>query len=444
MAPLAYGAADVDLVTGAETSPNITQSETFTWANPDNPNQIVVAYNDSRGRNQPQINISGASVSTDGGTTFTRLTNASGQSPFANTFGDPVVLYNKPTGTWFTIWLDAAAAVRAWAGTSPPLPGTRIAGPIFAFTTAAPTTESLAGPTTTQPSVLRTKCTFPGTTSLMEGASESASPLTTVSLGPTSDSWPPPAHSSATCRSPATSATGDVYIAGMNEGAVASLTPTPTRSIRSTDGGNTWTNTYTGPAFPGPGVTTCPQPLLRLHVSRHGWLLAAHGLGSACGLNGVVHYVYASSTAPAADPGDVYYIRSTDSGVTFSAPFKLNTDTTTRPQWQPNLSVSPAGTLFAVWYDARESANCQKGNPAVPCYQNVGAQVHRQRRDLARRHERSRDVVTPLPGQPDPGIIAEYAGDYDYGSALAHQARHCMGGRARGHHRPIPAGCLHR
>ena len=51
LTPLAFGAADVDLITGTETSPNITQSETFTTANPDNPNQIVVAYNDSRGRN---------------------------------------------------------------------------------------------------------------------------------------------------------------------------------------------------------------------------------------------------------------------------------------------------------------------------------------------------------------------------------------------------------
>ena len=106
MAPLAYGAADVDLITGTETSPNIAQSETFTTANPDNPNQIVVAYNDSRGRNASPINISGASGSTDGGATFTRLTTASGQSPFAGTLGDPVILYNKPTGTWFTVWLD--------------------------------------------------------------------------------------------------------------------------------------------------------------------------------------------------------------------------------------------------------------------------------------------------------------------------------------------------
>ena len=39
--------------------------------------------------------------------------------------------------------------------------------------------------------------------------------------------------------------------------------------------------------------------------------------------------VYAQHGA-GADAGDVDYIRSTDSGVTFSAPFKLNTDTTTR------------------------------------------------------------------------------------------------------------------
>ena len=89
LAPLAYGAADVDLVTGTETSPNITQSETFTTANPDNPNQIVVAYNDSRGRNASPINISGASVSTDGGTTFTRLTTCQRSKPIRRYLGRP-------------------------------------------------------------------------------------------------------------------------------------------------------------------------------------------------------------------------------------------------------------------------------------------------------------------------------------------------------------------
>ena len=104
-APLSYGATDVDLITGTESFPNITQSETFTTANPDNPDQIVVAFNDSRGVNANPINISGASASTDGGLTFNRLTRANGQSPFDNTLGDPVVLYNKASGEWFTVWI---------------------------------------------------------------------------------------------------------------------------------------------------------------------------------------------------------------------------------------------------------------------------------------------------------------------------------------------------
>src|SRR5882757_4731153 len=102
--PVAFGGTDVNLITGTETFPNITQSETFTTANPDNPDQIVVTYNDSRGNNGGN-NGAGASVSNDGGTTFTRITNASGQSPFNNVCCDPVILYNKPSTTWVSVWI---------------------------------------------------------------------------------------------------------------------------------------------------------------------------------------------------------------------------------------------------------------------------------------------------------------------------------------------------
>src|SRR5438477_6220317 len=40
LGPDAFGSTDKDLITGTETPPNITQSETFSTANPDNPNQI--------------------------------------------------------------------------------------------------------------------------------------------------------------------------------------------------------------------------------------------------------------------------------------------------------------------------------------------------------------------------------------------------------------------
>ena len=105
------------------------------------------------------------------------------------------------------------------------------------------------------------------------------------------------------------------------------------------------------------------------------------GWGEPAAINNFVHLVYSQQGAPS-DPGDVYYIRSTDGGVTFAAPFKLNTDSTIRPQWQANLSVSPAGTLLATWYDARESANCcwVTRTAVLP---DVVAQVQRQRLELA-------------------------------------------------------------
>src|SRR5436190_7598557 len=140
------------------------------------------------------------------------------------------------------------------------------------------------------------------------------------------------------------------------------------------------------------------------------------GWSEPAAFNNVVHLVYAQHGA-GSDPGDVFYIRSTDGGGTFGSPLMLNTDGGTRPQWQPNLSVSPAGTLFATWYDARESASCTAGNPAVPCYRMWSRKSNDNGASWLPDDMLS-DVVTPLPAQPDPGIQPTYAGDYDYGSAI--------------------------
>jgi hypothetical protein len=134
-----------------------------------------------------------------------------------------------------------------------------------------------------------------------------------------------------------------------------------------------------------------------------------------------VSYVYAARVAP--DPGNVYYIRSTDLGMTFSAPLQLNTDTTTRAQWQPNLSVAEDGSLLAVWYDERETTNCVKGDETVPCYRMWARKSTDEGATWLADMEFS-DVVTPLAGQPDPGIIAEYAGDYDYSYHVGNQHLH--------------------
>jgi len=421
LSPLAYGTTDVDLVTGAEISPNVTQSETFTASNPDNPNQIVVAYNDSRGRNVSPINISGASVSTDGGNTFTRLTTGSGQSPFSNTVGDPVILYNKASQTWFTVWLDGGCGGQGLGGYKSTTPWNANSWTHYCIHSSNndDRESGWADNNTTSPFYGRMYVSWNdfnvgGGALFVRYSTDNGLTWTNSRQITTGTPFIRDVQITGDL------VTGDVYIAGMNEGGGGFPHNNNNLFFRSTDGGNTWTNTYTGPSFSGPGVTAvgyfaCMFPDGGGYWRHEGW-------GEPAAFNQVVSYVY-DQHGTGSDPGDVYYIRSTNSGVTFSAPLKLNTDATTRPQWQPNLSVSPTGTLFAVWYDARESASCTRGNAGVPCYR-MWARRSTDNGATWLSDQTFSDVVSPLPAQPDPGIQATYAGDYDYASSSPNQHLH--------------------
>jgi len=419
--PSAYGTTDVDLITGVESNPNITQSETFTASNPDNPNQIVVAYNDSRGRNVSPINISGASVSTDGGSTFVRLTSANGQSPFSNTVGDPVILYNRPTGTWFTIWLDGGCGGQGLGGYKTTTPGNANSWTHYCIhsTNNDDRESGWADNNPSSPFYGRMYTSWNdfnvgGGALFVRYSTDNG--LTWTNARQITSGTPFIRDVQIT----GDLATGDVYIAGMDEGGGGFPHNNSNLIFRSTDGGNTWSNTYTGPSFPGPGVTAVGY--FACMFTDGGGYWRHEGWGEPGAYNGVVHYVYAQHGA-GSDPGDVYYIRSTDRGQTFSAALKLNTDATTRPQWQPNLSVSPSGTVLAVWYDARESAGCTRGSSAVPCYR-MWARRSTDNGASWLSDQTFSDVVSPLPAQPDPGIQATYAGDYDYASSSPNQHTH--------------------
>ncbi len=415
MVPVSYGGLDVDLITGPETFPNVTQSETFSAANPDNPNQIVVAYNDSRGRDANPANVAGASVSTDGGITFTRLTY-NGQSPFPNTGGDPVVLYSSHSSTWYTVWLDVACG----------------GGGLGGYKSTTPWDPS--------PASWTHYCVFDGFGADRESGwvdNNASSPhygnmyvswnnfsvgggalFVTVSTDD-GNTWTPHQVTSGSpfmrdVQITGDSVTDDVYIAGMDEGGGGFPHNDTNYLFRSTDGGNTWTNTYFGTPFPGPGVTAVGYFACMFNANGGYW--RHEGYGEPAAYNNVVHLVYAQH-GTGSDPGDVYYIRSTDGGVTFGAPFKLITDSTTRPQWQPTLSVSPTGTLLATWYDARETLDCSYGDPNSPCYRMWSRKSDDNGLSWLP-DETLSDVISPLPAQPDSGIVATYAGDYDYGTAV--------------------------
>ena len=410
--PPLFGTTDVEEITGADTFSHVTQSETYTLANPDNPNQVVVTYNDSRTASSC---YAGGSFSTDGGATFTRLT----PSPFCNghgtNFGDPVTLYNKPTNTFFGIFLATGCGgqgIGAWKSTNGGV--TWATGPCIHSGSSDDRESGWSDNNPASPFFGRMYVSWNNFT---DGGSLRVRYSTDNGTTWTNERQLAPPFIRDT------QITGDsngtVYVAGMNEGPNGGLAgPRSNKIYRSTDGGNTWTNTYTGPNFAPAGRANCTANsyfvcMYAPNTWRHmGW-------GEPAALNGVVSYVYTQHGA-GADPGDVMYIRSTDSGVTFAAPVKLNTDTTTRAQWQPNLSVDPNGSLFSMWYDERETTSCQVGNPAVPCYRMYARQSTDNGATWLADAPFS-DVVSPLPGQPDGTVQPNYQGDYDYGSAILGQ-----------------------
>lgn len=68
-------------------------------------------------------------------------------------------------------------------------------------------------------------------------------------------------------------------------------------------------------------------------------------------------YMLCSVDPTGADPMDVHFVRSTDNGLTFSAPVRVNDDAPGANSWQwfGTMSCSPDGRIDVVWNDTRNS-----------------------------------------------------------------------------------------
>jgi len=136
---------------------------------------------------------------------------------------------------------------------------------------------------------------------------------------------------------------GTAYVAWVTR--YANLTPSPRTAhflSKSTDKGRTWTSTQITP-FTAENVNSFGSMSLQ-------W--APEG-----GEQGSLHMLYEGSKRPeVANETDVFYIRSTDAGRTWTEPKVINDDDPARfnSSLLPNLRVAPNGRLDAVWFDTRD------------------------------------------------------------------------------------------
>ena len=421
-APLFIGGADVDVILPDGAYPHVTQSESMSWGGPNN--TWVVNYNDSRTAGSC---FSGISYSTDNGATW----HASSAicSGHGTNLGDPIVVYNARLGMWFAGDLATGCPTSGGQGvglwTSPN-------GVTWTTGACAVNLPTNAGDRESMWVDNNPSSPFYGRMYISYNDFSTGGGALYVSYSDNGTTWTPVQLNPSFIRD--VQITGDlqgsgrVYVAAMNENG-GGLTVRQNVMYRSTDGGVTWTSSNAGPGFQGPGRAS---PSYFACMFNNGITIWRHmGWGEPAANGNVVSLDYAACGQPtvcnnATDHGDIYYIRSTDAGLTWGTPVKLNTDSGTAMQWQPSLTATQNGTLFASWYDQREvnggaDLNCTVGSTTQNCYRRWG-RVSLDNGATWLPDDMVGRALSPLPAQPDGNINPIYEGDYDYHSSFGNTA----------------------
>ena len=386
-----------------------TKSENMVWSTPDG--QTVVDNFNDHNSNQ----YSGTSYSTDGGATFTQIL----PPPFANghstNFGDPIVVYNAKLGKFFAGDLVTGCGgqgIGLWTSTN----GITWTTGACAHSNSGDDRESMW--VDNEPTSGTYGRMYISWNDFNVGGGDLS-----VTHSDDGTTWSSPVRlSSGFIRD--VQVTGSpvgaprfegnnstVFVAAMDEGGGGCNTR-QNRIYKSLDGGQTWTSTTTGPRFAPICDGSCDNPyFVKVNpIIRHmGW-------GEpAVGPNGVVHYAYAGKGLSNNDPGDIFYVRSTDNGQTWSSPKKLNAsgDAQFKSQWMPSLSADGNGGVTASWYDRKKSTSaCNVATDPGCSYKRTARQSSDN--GVTWGSELAISGVKAQPQQLDTGVQACYAGDYDY------------------------------
>jgi hypothetical protein len=399
-------------------SSTCTKSESMVWADSANGGQTIVDnYND---HNATYNTYSGVSYSTNGGATFTEIQPPPFATGHGTNFGDPIVVFNAKLNEWFAGDLVdggdcGSQGIGLWTSTDGQ---TWTTGKCAHVGTSDDRESMWVDNETTSGVYGRMYISFNdfsnnnGALSLVhsdDGVTWSAPVILDASFIRDVQLTGSPVGAA---RYEGTDST--VFVASMDEG--GGLFNTRQNVIyKSLDGGVTWTSTTTGARFNPPGTLTCNGYFAVVApIWRHmGW--GQPGVGPS----GVLHYAYAGAGTNG-DVGDIYYVRSTDNGRTWSTPIELNTDpdNSFHTQWMPSLSADKNGLVTVSWYDRRAATTtCTVSTDAGCSYERVGRQSTNNGVSFGAEITISTALI-PQPTQTDSGVVACYAGDYDYDMTL--------------------------